>query len=179
MRVLSGSFKEVVGPFQTVQDTLILDVALPPGGIIEFPVALASLNTVLCHVHGGGVLQCDDRVASINGTEIACRNTAVLDASHTTGASGRSISMKCRSAEGVSVLVLAGAKVEEPLSWRGTFTLTSESDLVAVEQAHAARTFPPVRTSWDYKRLSDFPMDHPARLSCGFGSIQSEVLSDK
>lgn len=76
------------------------------------------------------------------------------------------------------MLLLAGARLDEPLAWRGTFTLNSEAAprvaaatkrAAAAEVSSGSGAFPPVRAPWDYKSLAAFPIDHPSRLSCGEG----------
>lgn len=176
LRVLGGVFEGAVGPFSTAQRILILDVVLQPGGALDLDVAPVSLNTVLCLAHGGGRLDeavedGGEGIVSVNGTALRLRDTAVLDASGAGGPRGLSL---CAPAggSGASVLILAGERIDEPLAWRGTFTLPTEAALAATERLAAdASSFPPVRAPWDYKRLSTFPLGHPARLTCGEGEV--------
>ena len=187
VRVLAGSFEGATGPFETAQPVMILDVRLPAGATLDCEVSPVSLNTVLCHAHLGGRTidaPSDEEssagrpLLSVNGSPVALRDTAILDAGRPDGPRGLSLQCATGGPGGASVLLLAGVRLDEPLAWRGTFTLNSEAALAATEQAASSAVsgsgsaFPPVRTPWDYKSLAAFPIDHPSRLSCGEGELR-------
>jgi quercetin 2,3-dioxygenase len=171
-RLIAGEVGGSRGPFSSVQPLLMLDVTLPAYGAFQIPVPDA-LDNALCVVHSGS--------ASVNRASAAAPSTVLLDAGaadHDQAApvregragAGRVVAANA-GPDGAAVLLLAGRRIREPVSWRGTFVLSSEAELAAAEGELRSGRFPRVRAAWDYKRLADFPISHPARLSCGLGPV--------
>jgi quercetin 2,3-dioxygenase len=170
-RLLAGELEGAHGPFTTHQPLLMVDVDVPASAAWSLDIP-AHLDTAMCVVHRGS--------ARVNEAAAAAPCTVLLDAASgqqgptTSKAPGRRLSISTgQDGDGARVLLLAGARIHDPVHWRGTFVAASPEELRAVEEAHHSHDFPPAsaRAAWDYKRLAAFPISHPARLSCGQGDV--------
>jgi hypothetical protein len=118
-----------------------------------------SVNTV--HVH------CIREVGTLLSGTYSTRTSIgerdkvfVLDAK--SGNNIRGLSLKAE-VNGLSAMLFAGKKLNEPIAWHGPIVMNTNDQLRQTFYELQQGTFPPVRAAWDYKRLSTFPKDHPAR----------------
>jgi hypothetical protein len=60
-------------------------------------------------------------------------------------------------------MLFAGKALRQPIAWRGPIVMNTQEELASTFMELRSGKFPPVRTPFDYRRLSAFPADHPAR----------------
>lgn len=144
IRVLAGESKGVSGPFKTVQSVQMVDIIVDGGATATHAVP-EGFDTALLYCHAGA--------GSLNGiVSIAAHGVAVLDAS----SPSRQFSLT-GSAGGVSAILFAGKRINEPIAWERTFVMTTKEDVRASVEGFKRGTLPSVRAPWDYKRISAFP----------------------
>lgn len=159
-RLLAGTLggdSSTVGPFQTVQELLMLDLTLPPSSAWELPLA-PHLDSVMAFVYRGD--------AVVNGAPVPQHSVALMDAS----GPARTLAISTQGVGGASVMVFAGVRLNQPVAWHGPFVMTTDAEIKATVREYQSGAFPPVRVPWDYKRLAAFPRDHSAWAATGTGT---------
>lgn len=56
-------------------------------------------------------------------------------------------------------MVFSGKRINEPIAWRGPIVMNTQQQLQQTFRELERGTFPPVRASWDYKRIATKPKD--------------------
>jgi redox-sensitive bicupin YhaK (pirin superfamily) len=153
VRVLAGSVGAQEGPIKfAVKDLQILDFELEAGSEVQHEIP-ENLDCAILYVYEGS--------GSTNGKSAGERDKVfVLDAK--SGNNIRGLSLKA-AANGLSAMLFSGKKLNEPIAWHGPIVMNTQDQLRQTFHELQQGTFPPVRAAWDYKRLSTFPKDHPAR----------------
>lgn len=148
-RVLAGTTGGVTGPFSTVQPLQMIDFTLPAGATLEHSVP-AELNNALAFVFRGR--------AAVDATGQMLRVHDVVRF-QATDAARRTLKFTADAAEGASIILFAGKRLDQPIAWRGPFVMTTDAELAQTMAEYRRGTFPPVRVPWDYRRLAAFPAD--------------------
>jgi hypothetical protein len=141
-RLLAGPLGEERGPFTTAAEVSIIDFELGPGARLVHRVP-PGLETCLLYVYEGS--------AAVNGQEAPLQSVVALEL--------------LAGPEGLSALLFAGKRLNEPIAWHGPIVMSTQEQLRETFGEMRAGRFPPKRAAWDYKRLADFPKDHPATQS--------------
>ena len=154
-RVLAGPLGGVAGPFKTVQEVSMVHYEIPAGRHVTHEVG-ANLDNAIIYVFRGSV-----QAGGPGGQAPAVEENQVarFDASD---AAARGIALTAGPA-GAGVMLFAGKMLRQPIAWRGPIVMTTDEE---VRQAYAdlrSGNFPPVRAPFNYRKLSAFPADHPAR----------------
>lgn len=143
-RLLAGSYAEQTGPFRTVQDVQIMDYKI---------AANAKYTHLLSAAHDNCLLFIYDGHGKIAGTELNKFATVRMDAR---SPADREVSLE-GGPEGMSVMIFAGKRLNEPIAWRGPFVLSTNEQLAQTMEEYRRGDFPPVRVAWDYKRIATKP----------------------
>ena len=138
------------GPFEAGSEATIADFELGPTAHVAYEVP-QGLNTVLLYIYKGSGL--------VNGQEAGLQSVAQLNASSTTA---RTIEISA-GGDGMEALLFAGKRLDEPIAWHGPIVMSTEAEVREAFHELQSGAFPPRRVAWDYRRLSHFPPDHPAR----------------
>jgi redox-sensitive bicupin YhaK (pirin superfamily) len=99
---------------------------------------------------------CSRGRGTVCGAAVAAHQVVLLDA--TTAA--RQLTLVAGAdggADAFFAMVFAGARIGEPIVWRGPFVLASPEELRATMEAVYSGRFPPKRAAWDYKRAAARP----------------------
>lgn len=147
VRLIAGPLGKRVGPFRTVAENVqILDFELMPETTTTHEIP-EGMDCALLYVYGGG--------GSVEGKRTSgVKVVFVLDA---TDDEARVLQLVA-GPEGMSALLFAGKKLREPIAWNGPIVMNTLSELQDVYSSVLSGTFPPVRVSWNYKRIADFPV---------------------
>jgi len=145
-RLLAGAEGEQTGPFQTTQQVQVVDFELGPGAALEYAVP-AGLDTTMAYVYDGA--------GQVSGSDVAVKHIALLNSSE---GQGRVLALTAGEG-GMSVMLFAGKKLREPIAWRGPIVMNTQQQLRETFEEIRSGKFPPVRASWDYKRIATRPMD--------------------
>jgi len=151
-RVLAGPLSDVTGPFQTVQAVSMVHYELPAGAQVDHEVGLDLDNAMVFAFRG------DVEVVAA-GQRIPELHVARFDAGDK---ERRRITLKA-GASGAGLMLFAGKALRQPIAWRGPIVMNTQEELASTFMELRSGKFPPVRTPFDYRRLSAFPADHPAR----------------
>jgi hypothetical protein len=128
-RLLAGMFNDAKGPFQTKQDVQIIDFMLEPNTTTDHTLSPIHDNCLVYVYRGGGEL-CD--------TAIRQHQVAQLEFS------GAERTLTLRAGEsGMSVLLFAGKRINEPVSWRGPFVLNTFEEIQNTMLEYRNGDFPP------------------------------------
>jgi hypothetical protein len=149
-RLIAGSLDGKTGPFATVQPMLIADFVMPPNSAVSLSVGTA-FDTTIAFVYKGDGLA--------NDAQMALQSVALLDSKNTTH---RGLSFLSGSS-GASFMLFTGKKINEPIAWHGPFVMNTQEEIKSTIREYQRGAFPPVRTPFDYRTLSEFPAEHPAR----------------
>jgi redox-sensitive bicupin YhaK (pirin superfamily) len=143
-RLLAGSVGQSVGPFETVQPVQMIDFLLEANSSHTHAIPENLDNCIIYAWKGSG---------SIAGSSVPFQHVAHLDASDP---SAREFTMTA-GAEGFSVIMFAGKRLNQPIAWHGPFVMTTDEEIQKTIDEYRRGTFLKKRAPWDYKRLSAFP----------------------
>jgi quercetin 2,3-dioxygenase len=147
VRVLAGEYTGARGPFQTVQPVLLLDVRLQKNTLYDVDIDNLYDNCIVFVYKGRG---------EISSQEVTQYNVLRLDASHSFN---RRISISSGISDEMNILIFAGKKLNQPIAWHGPFVMTTSREIEQTLLEYRRGQFPPVRVSWDYKRIATKPKD--------------------
>jgi hypothetical protein len=147
---VSGDFDGALGPFVTHQPLLILDITLPAGADASVSVS-EHLDTAMVYCRSGSL--------SVNGRALEKHGISLLNAKD---GGARRIDLTAGSNDAGAIL-FAGRRLNQPIAWHGPVVMTTEEEVRQTFREIQSGRFPPTRTAWDFKKLSAFPADHPAR----------------
>eukprot|EP00038_Savillea_parva_P031110 m.82889 g.82889 ORF g.82889 m.82889 type:complete len:349 (+) comp9502_c0_seq1:51-1097(+) len=182
IRVLSGDFvveqadgddtnTSLKGPFRTRVPALMLDVVMGPNGVFEHAIP-ASLDNVLVYAYGpSGFGQVGGRNT---GSDLLHGHIARLDA---TNDAARMLRVDAGS-EGMSILVFAGRKLNQPIAWHGPFVMTTDEEIRQTMQEYRLGTFLKKRAPWDFKRLSAAPPEVQAKAKAAAAAVLTSVRDE-
>lgn len=159
-RVLAGNFKNVQGPFTTVQPVQMMDLELnhsttskdteEGSAPLEASLQVAEgMDTAILFVYEGSL-------ESLNEcTEVIPQYSVILlDASDQ---ERRAITIKAKSA--ASVMLLAGKRLNQEIAWQGPIVMTDDFEIANTMSEIRGGFFPPVCVEWDYKRIASKASD--------------------
>jgi redox-sensitive bicupin YhaK (pirin superfamily) len=129
---------------------LIADFVMPPNSAVSLSVGTA-FDTTIAFVYKGDGLA--------NDAQMALQSVALLDSKNTTH---RGLSFLSGSS-GASFMLFTGKKINEPIAWHGPFVMNTQEEIKSTIREYQRGAFPPVRSPFDYRTLSEFPAEHPAR----------------
>jgi hypothetical protein len=112
VRLIAGAYGEAAGPAKTFTPVQVWDVRLAAGAGAELPVADGDTTLVF-------VLRGEAELA--DGARLAGPRLAVLERA------GEILSVRARDA--VSLLVLSGRPIDEPIAARGPFVMNTEGEI--------------------------------------------------
>eukprot|EP01031_Cornospumella_fuschlensis_P034152 gene34152-41340_t len=138
-----GPYNDAKGPFATKQAVQILDYQLQPR---------ASHTHRLCAGHDNIIIFVYKGSGQVSGQALPLFATARLD---TTGDSKETLLQA--GDEGMHVMVFSGKRINEPIAWRGPIVMNTQQQLMQTFRELESGRFPPVRASWDYKRIATKP----------------------
>jgi len=146
VRVLAGPLGDRVGPLKALVPIQMIDFEL--GASSSAPHAIPTeLDTCMVYVYkGSGALQ--DAGALKEG------DIAVFDASEE---SKRGFTLSTGPNESLGAVLFAGKKLKEPITWHGPLVMSTKQQIEDTFAKLRQGSFPPVRVSWDYKRLASKP----------------------
>lgn len=142
--LLAGTIGDKVGPFRTVQSLQMADFTLAPNaqGTHHIP---AELNNCIVYVYKGA--------GKVAGQDVVVHNVVRLGA---TDPEVREFTFSA-GADGMSVMVFAGKRLDQPIAWHGPFVMCTDREIEATLQEYRRGLFPPKRVPWDYKKIATFP----------------------
>ena len=158
--LLAGNFKNVQGPFTTVQPVQMMDLELnhsttskdteEGSAPLEASLQVAEgMDTAILFVYEGSL-------ESLNEcTEVIPQYSVILlDASDQ---ERRAITIKAKSA--ASVMLLAGKRLNQEIAWQGPIVMTDDFEIANTMSEIRDGFFPPVCVEWDYKRIASKASD--------------------
>jgi len=151
-RVLAGTLGDLQGPFSTVQSVQIVDYTLEPGANHIHSLHSTHDNCLIYAYKGSG---------AISGVNLPAFHVARLNAEELTI---RDFSLTADS-DGLSVMVFAGKRLNQPIAWHGPFVMTTDAEIDTAVREYQRGTFLKKRAPWDYKRMSAFPKNHDGQVS--------------
>lgn len=141
--LLAGRYGESEGPFKTVQDVQMVDYRLDAGAEVTHQLNEGHDNC-LVYVHRGS--------GTLSDTNIKQHFVARLDCT------GESREFNVRAGpDGISFIVFAGKRINEPVAWRGPFVMNTAAEIQKTMDEYRRGDFPPVRVPWDYTRIATAP----------------------
>lgn len=147
VRVLAGQVGELTGPFKTAVPLQMCDYTIDANNSSYVHIVPPELDNVLLYVYRGS-----GRIAS---TSVSTNAVVRLDG---TDENARGISFESTSTtEPMCVMMFAGKMIKEPIAWHGPFVMNTQRQIQDTINEVRSGRFPPVRASWNYKRLKDFP----------------------
>jgi len=149
VRVLAGDYQDVKGPFLTKQKLQMLDYMFTPNGgdLTWYHEVPLELDNCLVYVYEGN--------GQINGQPVNTFSVLHLDAASRDAAT-RHIAFT-PAASGMSVMVFAGKRINEPIAWHGPFVMNTQEEIQKTITDYRHGKFPVKRSAWDYKRFAAFP----------------------
>lgn len=150
-RVLAGAVGDSKGPFRTKQDVHIVDLDIKE--LKEYVHHIpSSLDSCVIYVYEGS--------GSVSDTNVKKGNVLLMDAKSTS----REISFSS-GRDGFSVLLFAGARINEPIAWHGPFVMNTDAEIERTIQEYRFGKFLRKRADWDYKKISTKPRSAPDSTS--------------
>lgn len=149
VRLLAGNYYGQVGPFKTKQKLEMLDYMLQPNAEITHNVPIDFDNCLLYVYEGSG---------KINNQNMVTHNVIRLDAMSAKDPESRNILLQA-GPEGMSAMLFAGKRINEPIAWRGPFVMNTQEEIRQTLIDYQAGRFPTKRVAWDFTRLSSFPKE--------------------
>lgn len=159
-RVLAGNFKDIQGPFTTVQPVQMLDLELKcvasdnlashessSPGQVSLEVA-KGLDTAMLFVYEGSLESLNEYTE-----ELEQYSVILLDASDM---ERRTISLKAKNSE-ASVMLFAGKRLDQEIAWQGPIVMTDEFEIANTMSEIRGGFFPPVGVEWDYRKIASKP----------------------
>lgn len=98
--------------------------------------------------------------AVCNGRAVPEASVVLFDAEDADGS--RSFELTA-GPEPVVAILFSGTKLREPIAWHGPIVMNTQAEIRQCFSELRSGTFPPKAVGWDYRRLDQFPSDHPAR----------------
>ncbi|GAX19149.1 hypothetical protein FisN_3Lh091 [Fistulifera solaris] len=155
VRVLAGEAFGTKGPFDTVQPVQMMDFELQPSDEVSFPIG-GDFDTTILYVYDGELTHLNHQTGSHSQSSAIPRGSVILmDASMP---DKRHIELKA-STKGAHVMVFAGRKLRQPISWHGPIVLNTHDEITETIRAIRSGQFPPVRVQWDYKKIASKPKE--------------------
>lgn len=143
-RLLAGSLDGHKGPFITVQDIQIIDFTFAPLASHRHSVPVALDNALFYVSKGSG---------TINGVDVCTNQVIRLDGSNPLH---RGVSISS-SASGLTVLCMAGKRLNQPIAWHGPFVMTTHEEIRQTIAEYRRGTFLRKRAPWDFKVVATRP----------------------
>jgi len=141
-RVLAGSVGNCTGPFKTVQNVQIVDLSLENNSTFQHLIS-SEFDTCVLYVFKGE--------GTIGSTPVAPGNVLKLDA---TQADARAINFKSNPVSDLCVMIFAGKRLNEPISWGGPIVMNTQQEINTAFQEYRQGTFLRKRAAWDYKKIA-------------------------
>ena len=162
-RILAGQFKDVQGPFTTVQPVQMIDLELRhsaatsndtvgDGGPILLEASLEvakGLDTAILFVYEGSLESLNE-----NAETIPQYSVILLDA---LDQERRTITLTAKSE--ASIMLFAGKRLNQEIAWQGPIVMTDDFEMANTMSEIRGGFFPPVCVDWDYKRIASKPSD--------------------
>lgn len=149
--LLAGEHDGQFGPFSTRQPLQMVDYTLQTKGSSVLHPVPVDLDCALLFVYAGS--------GTVSGQAVQPMAVVRLDASDP---SARDILITADDAP-LRFMLFAGKRIQESVAWQGPFVMNTDAEIRETIREYRSGQFPPKRVAWDYKRLADFPADHPAR----------------
>lgn len=145
-RIMAGETAGHRGPFATVQDVQMVDYGITADDSFTHTVP-ENLDNCLAFVYKG--------IGTICGAAVKPFTCIRFDA--TTANRGITLQAAAGAGGGMSVMVFAGKRLNQPIAWHGPFVMTTDDELRQVIGECRRGEFPPKRVQWDYKRIATKP----------------------
>lgn len=139
-RLLAGSVGEHKGPFKTVQPMQMIDFEFPPGASVDHTIP-AELDNCLIFVYEGR--------GSVSGDLVKQFDVLRLDA---TDPGSRIVKISSDASSPMKAMLFAGKMIKEEIVWHGPFVMNTQKEIHKIIRDYQTGNFPPVRSSWDYKK---------------------------
>ena len=146
-RVIAGTVTSqegaapLVGPLKSIAKVQVVDYVLPAGQSILHSLEAGLDNCIVVAYRGAGAV-CEKA--------IAMHQAARLGADE---GDARTLSLKA-GPEGLSAMVFAGRRLNEPIAWHGPIVMNSQEQLQEAFMELRRGTFLKKRASWDYRRAA-------------------------
>jgi len=158
-RVISGKFishsshavdrTTAQGPFATQTPTHIVDFVVKSGDVINHVIP-PEMDQCLVYVYRGE--------GEVQGKKLGLNQVVRLNANEITQAE-KVLVLKGGGDKGISVLVFAGIRLNQPIAWHGPFVMTTDEEIRETIREYRQGTFLKVRASWNYKKIATKPGD--------------------
>lgn len=148
-RLLSGDFDGYVGPIQSIAKIQMLDLEVDAGGNY-LHILPQGMDTCMIYVYEGTMV--------VNKSDLAKPKHVVLfDAGTELDAKGFHVHVPVESTQGAKAMIFIGKKLNEPIAWRGPIVMNTQEEIHQCMHEIRSGKFPPVRASWDYRRIATKP----------------------
>jgi len=148
-RLLAGTFDEHVGPIQSIAKIQMMDLEVDIGGSYVH-VLPEGMDTCMVYVYEGNMV--------VNNSEsVKQKHVVLFDASSESHSKGFHMQVPLDSTQGAKAMIFIGKKLGEPIAWRGPIVMNTQEEIFQCMQEIRSGKFPPVRASWDYKRIATKP----------------------
>lgn len=154
-RLLAGEYDGFKGPFQTVQNVLIMDIVVTMEAELTLSIPETLDNCMIYAYKGSGV---------ISGQSLSTHEIIRFDASEKCA---RNVTLNavpanpkvCDEGQGplLAVMVFAGTRLNQPIAWHGPFVMTTQEEIRQTLHEYRTGTFLVKRAAWDYKRIATAP----------------------
>ena len=148
------------GPFQTVQPVQIVNYVLDSTASILHTLPVF-LDNYMVYVYKGS--------GQISGANVRTHDIILLKddptflSSDRAGGDDDELTNQTKQfsivagSNGLSVMVFAGKRLNEPVVWHGPFVMSKQQEIDQTIQEYQNGNFPPIRTLYDYKKIDTFP----------------------
>ena len=149
-RLLAGTFDGYVGPIQSIAKIQMMDLEVDAGGTYVHMVP-KGMDTCMVYVYEGGMVMNQSQL-------VKQKHIVLLDASTTNeDPMAFHVHVPVEFTQGAKAMIFIGKKLAEPIVWRGPIVMNTQEEIVQCMQEIRSGKFPPVRASWDYKRVQTKP----------------------
>jgi len=142
-RILAGRSNGLVGPFSTDADIQMIDFTLESNTTYQHVIP-DHLDNCIVYIYRG--------VGTIGARSVSMHQVMHINARDPVA---RGITLSTSGADaGLSVLLFAGKRLQQPIAWRGPFVMTTAGEIKQTIEEYQQGRFLHQRTTWDYKRIS-------------------------
>ncbi len=154
LRLLAGHLNGERGPFLTKQPLQMFDLTMHGGKAYQHNVPL-EMDNCLVYVYDGS--------GKVNGQSLSTHSVVRLDAGRGSDENTRGLVLEAGSS-GMSAMVFAGKRINEPIAWQGPFVMNTQEELQKTMLECRRGQFPPKRVPWDYRKFASFPKNEQEKI---------------